>query len=208
MVFRFAGDKYHATYKSHIPIVDIERLLNKMPPIKMLSIVHEVGDDDEDNPTPYEHTHVFAWHKHRLDTRDQRYWDIDDIHPHIAANRGLNWAKNIVTKYHKGHKTKANGKKYYIEPVMLHQVGVEEWKMIDDMYKLVVEAPTLAEAGKVLDIEPKSLSDVKLLRTEANVRGLESNSVNFDRWRVPRFAAPLSLFLVQPVGSYRSGYVL
>ena len=89
----------------------------------MVSSVHENGDEHEENPTPYAHTHVFIWTKKRMETESPRYFDFQETHPNVQNQRSFKWAKNIVMNYHKGHKTKKDGKKYDIEPVMLWQDG-------------------------------------------------------------------------------------
>jgi hypothetical protein len=136
----------------------------------MLSFVHEVGTEKENSPTPYEHTHVFVWCKKNIETTNQRYFDIDEIHPNIQNKRGIEWARTIVMNYHLGNKTAADGKKYFAEPVFLHQEGVEQWKIEEDRFKLAVDAPTLVDACLELDIQPKSISDVVTLRNHAAKR--------------------------------------
>ena len=59
-------------------------------------------------------------------------------------------AKGICMKHHRGHKTKADGKKYYIEPVFLNQTGVEEWKFEEDLIEGIVSAPSLTSSIQVL----------------------------------------------------------
>lgn len=177
MVFRFQNTKVHLTYKTHVSVETFKRILNKLPPTKMWSLVHEIGDENEEVPTPYEHTHVFVWTTKKMDTTDPRYFDVMDeddtpIHPHMQNKRSLDWAKIIIMKYHHGHKTKADGKKYFIAPILLHQVGVEEWKMEEDQFKLALEAPSLEEACLELGIGIKGMGDVRLARAEMKKRKL------------------------------------
>lgn len=161
--FHFNAIKAHLTYKTHIPFDDIKDTLK---PWKMLSIVHEVGDEHEDEPMPYAHTHVFVWWKEKFQTRDPRAWDIDGIHPNVQTRRSILWAKNIVMNYHHGRKTKADGKKYYIKPILLHQEGVEEWKFQEDLIATIQAAPTLIDAMHETDIMPKSIADLQCVRRE------------------------------------------
>lgn len=162
--FRFAANKAHFTYKTHIDFADTKALMRTFGDIKIWSIVHEVGDEDEENPTPYEHTHVFVWWKKKAQTTRVRAFDLGDIHPHVQRNKGIQWAKLICTKYHLGHKTKANGKKYYIEPVKLEQEGVQEWNFEKDLIDTAMAAPDLASACLACDVAPKSIGDIMLLR--------------------------------------------
>ena len=78
------------------------------------------------------------------DTQNPRIFDFEEIHPNIQSKRGLDWARGIVLSYHLGNKTKANGKKYFIEPILLHQEGVETWKMEEDEFTVIKEAPSLS----------------------------------------------------------------
>jgi len=152
----------------------IKALMKGKRDTKLFSIVHEVGDEHEENANPdhdystggYEHTHVFWWWKKRYDSVDPRCFDIDGIHPHIQNNKGMQWAKGIVTKYHKGQKTKSNGKKYFIEPILLEQEGCDAWHFEADLISEIIAAPSLIDACLAADIMPKSVGDIKLLRSE------------------------------------------
>ena len=180
--FRFQGCKAHLTYKTHLDLDDFKtRVLSKCKELKMLSFVHEVGEEDEQNATPYEHTHVFIWTKKPLDTKDPRFFDFGQIHPNLKVVFGLKHAKHIVMEYHRGNKTKAGGKKYHADPIFLHQEGVDEWRIEQDQYKLAISAPTLVDAGLELGIEPKSLADVSLLRRESKKRGFDQLSEGLTR---------------------------
>jgi hypothetical protein len=166
MSFRFTGEKVHLTYKTHVDMAAIKTLMKALRPTKMYSIVHENGDTDESNATPYAHTHVFWWWHKRMDTVNQRVFDVDGIHPHIQGNKGIKWAKGIVMNYHVGNKTKVDGKKYYIEPVKLEQWGIDEWNFESEMFAQIMAAPSLEAACMAVDILPKSVGDVKTLRAE------------------------------------------
>ena len=169
MAYRLTASKYHLTYKTHLNYDTW--LANVMPTygdLKMWSFVHEVGDENEDNPTPYAHTHIFVWRSMNkpFDSINARYFDVDDEHPHINTKRGIDWAKTIVLKYHLGHKTKKDGKKYFIDPIFLSQHGVEDWKLEQEEFMIALNAPSLIEACLDLGFEPKSISDVKTIRAE------------------------------------------
>ena len=62
---------------------------------------------EEDTATPYAHTHAaFIWEKKQQ--KQGAVFDLNDIHPHVAIKPSLAWMKGIFTKYHLGHKTKAD----------------------------------------------------------------------------------------------------
>jgi len=167
--FHFQARKCHITWKTFIDVEKIA-LLGKF---RILSIAHEIGEEHEDESMPYEHTHAFIWFKDKMQTRDVRYFDIDGIHPNIKVERGMQWAKNICMKYHRGHKTKADGKKFYKAPVMLHQEGVEEWKFEEDLIHAIQAAPTLVAAVLEANVVPKTIGDVKTLRQECKRKRCE-----------------------------------
>lgn len=199
MPFRFASEKAHLTYKTHMDEVAVKAMLESKGTLKIYSFVHEVGDDNEDNPTPYEHTHVFVWWTKRLDLTDHRTFDVNNIHPNIQTKRGIQWAKTIVQKYHKGHKTKKNGKKYFIEPVYLNQEGVDEWKFEEELWDCIADAPSLKDACLDAGLVPKSISDAKLIQSESKRRKLNPPKYTMDKFNRP--AQDLSLPLLIYGGS-------
>lgn len=173
MPFRFRGNKVHLTYKTHVDFEVIKALMRGKRETKLFSIVHEVGDEHENCPNPYEHTHVFWFWKKDFDSVNERCFDVpnpasaegesDVIHPHIQGNKGIQWAKGIVMDYHKGNKTKRDGKKYFIEPVKLEQEGCDEWHFEKDLFATIQAAPSLEEACLAVDIEPRSVGDVRMI---------------------------------------------
>jgi hypothetical protein len=163
---RWQGKMWHLTYKTHVVKDDwLAKFRPQMEGFDTLSYVHENGDVDEDDPTPYEHTHIAIKLKKPLDTMQARYFDFRDIHPNFVKV-SLKHLKHLCLTYHRGHKTKKDGKKYYIEPVMLYQEGVEEWKFAADAWKIAQEAPSLEAACNELGLEIKSIGDTKIARAE------------------------------------------
>ena len=73
--FRLKCEKLHLTYKTHIDMGTTMAMFERFGAMKMWSFVHELGDEEEDNPTPYEHTHVFVWYVKSLDIRNSRAFD-------------------------------------------------------------------------------------------------------------------------------------
>jgi len=165
--FRLSAQKVHFTYKGHLDSKVIKTLFNlHCGGCKCLSIVHEKGDTDEENATPYDHTHVAVWWKQKPDITNVRAFDIDGVHPHMQNKRSAQWFQHIVTKYHLGHKTKANGKKYFIEPVNLWQDGVEDIITNETLLATIIGAPSLEDAMLESGIMPKSVSDIVTIRRE------------------------------------------
>lgn len=176
--WRFQGSKMHLTYKTHLSAFDCKLLMQSFGDVKVWSFVHEIGSEDEDTPTPYEHTHVFVWWRKRLDITDVRAFDMgteeDPIHPNMKFCKSIKWAKHVTMKYHLGHKTTKDGKKYFKEPVMLIQDGVDEWKFEADMWTAVQNAPTLQEACEFMGAQGKSIADCKAIRNECRKRKYDS----------------------------------
>jgi hypothetical protein len=146
--------------------------------VKLASIVHENGDENENDPTPYAHTHAFVWWEKRLDVTDVRFLDFtvgeEVVHPNIQTKRDITWAKGICLKYHLGHKTKSDGKKYYIAPVKLFQEGVDEWKFEHTQWDAIRAAPTFQEACEWAGVTAKSLADVRSIRNKPVKRKFRS----------------------------------
>lgn len=173
MSFHFQARKAHLTYRDHL---DMDGLLEHLKSVggefKMYSIVHEVGDEDEDDATPYEHTHVFVWWNSKVDSKNVRIFDYNGVHPNIQTKRSIKWARTIYMDYHKGRKTKADGKKYFIEPVAIKQFGVDTWRFEEDQFKIAAAAPTLIDACLAVGVEIKSVSDVNQIRNARRKRGI------------------------------------
>lgn len=162
--FRLTAQKYHLTYKTHIDLAKFKKKIKE--PWRCLSFVHENGDTNEENPTPYEHTHVAIWFKKKLDIAKTDFFDIEKIHPNIQTKRSAAWFKHVCEVYHKGNKTKKDGKKYFIEPVFIHQEGAEELFTDSEKLNTIINAPSLEEALLETGIMPKSVSDVIAIRKE------------------------------------------
>lgn len=221
MTYRLQATKVHLTYKSHLKLDDFRPfLVNKAggeENIKMISIVHEEGDEDEDKPTPYAHTHAFVWTKKKIETTNAKYFDFGldpdedkPYHPHWANKRGIDWAKNIVLRYHLGHKTKKDGKKYFIDPILLHQEGVEQWKMEEDEYAICVNAPSVIEAALELGIRQKGLSDIKLVRQEVKKRPFSKidDDADPDNFTTIFWNRKKALILRGPAGTCKTNWAI
>jgi len=165
--FRFTSQKVHLTYKTHVDFESIKELCTRTAGgYSCISMVHERGDTDEENATPYDHTHVAVHFKQRPDIADARYFDLAGIHPHMQTKRSAQWFRHIVQVYHKGHKVKSNGKKYFIAPVALEQENCEQYFGNEELIDTIIGAPSLKDALLDTGIMPKSVSDVSAMRKE------------------------------------------
>lgn len=84
------------TYKTHIDKDDLEEFLDGLFDCRIEGcyIAHEMGDSE----CGYEHTHVAIRWERAIQTKDERKFDYDGIHPHIKPVKGRNgW--NDAVKY-------------------------------------------------------------------------------------------------------------
>lgn len=210
---RLAARKWHLTYKTHVDKDDIYLMLRRKD-CKMTSIVHEIGDeaeeDDLSGPTPYEHTHVFVEYREKLETRNINYFDIEGVeHCNWQPVRSLVHQKTIVLRYHKGHKKKA-GKPHFVAPVWIEQIGCEEYILQEDAFKLIHAAPGLDEACLALGVQPKCVSDVVAIMRQQRKRGFTqlSDCVDKERFVVLDWDRTKSLVLRGPAGIGKTQWAL
>jgi len=177
--FRHQYKACHLTYKTHLTqdtCMDIsQRLTGGKCQLQRYSFVHELGDENEDKPTPYEHTHIFLEFTKCCDKTGTTLLDVADpddplqgesIHPHIDSVRSAIHKSHIVLKYHKGHKTKKDGTKYYIEPVWLLQYNCDEYEVQQATWLAAAAAPSLMEGCIMLNIMPRGCADVALIQKD------------------------------------------
>jgi hypothetical protein len=185
-MFRFQCNKIHLTYKGWLELDQMTLWVNRegFDDFQYWSLVHEEGDVDEEGATPYKHTHFAAIWAKKQRKQGARLFDVGDIHPNVQTNKGLSWMEGIMTKYHLGHKTKKDGKKYYIEPIRLEQKLPPDWN--GDIWDSIVGAPSLKAAAEIIDVRPKSLADIKLIRTEVHKRKFAEVEYDCDKpWVEP-----------------------
>lgn len=173
MAFRFTGLRCHLTYKTH---VNFEEIKIHLPDMEFWSIVHEIGDD----ANAYEHTHVAAFFKKKIDTMNPRFFDVRDIHPNINVIKSdLQWRNTC--EYH----MKA--------PIKLDRSEKLEHEMI--LIKRIRQAPSLYEACELAGIEIRTVSDVKLLRDDKRRRLGEVSEYNPNSWTRPILENFKALFI-------------
>lgn len=169
--FRMQKRLWHLTYKTHIPINEILELIRKPKPRLIgYSIVHELGSEKEMNEMRYEHTHVAMIYEKLIDCTDCRKWDIGKIHPHISPKMGMKWMENLFESYHRGHKKTKDGKKLFVPPIRLEQELPESFEFNRERLLAIKNAESLLEACMVGEIQPRSVSDVKILRASKRRR--------------------------------------
>lgn len=173
--FHWDGKYFHLTYARFIPKTEVLEMVLHATATQLAgwSIVWEIG------ASGYEHTHVALIFQARLNMRGARKFDIymDDndntglpvpIHPHVQPKVHVSEMEQLVCVYHFGRKwDPEQGRLVYTAPVEhWHELPAGfQWSraIIDEC----IEAPTLSEACVAANVRPRSVSDVKLLRTEA-----------------------------------------
>ena len=112
--------------------------------------------------------------------------------------------------YHKGRKTKADGKKYFIAPVMFKQFGVDEWHFEADMFAVIRAAPDLEAACMAVDVLPKSIGDVKTLRADGKKRSFTDmeDGLTVDSCKKVKWDRTKALVIKGSAGSGKTNWAL
>jgi hypothetical protein len=180
-VFKFQSKKCHLTYKG---LLDYDEYLawitQEHGAPQYYSIVNEVGDENEDvicgdhnySADGYEHTHVaLIWPK-KIQKQGVSLFDYKGVHPHCAVKSSMAWMELIFLKYHWGHKTKADGKKYYVKPFKDPEQKVpHSWSA--NIWEGIRECSTLMDAAEYTGIRVKSLTDLGTVRAQKRHREQE-----------------------------------
>lgn len=97
--FRFQNQRAILTYRTHLPKDEYINWLRHAcsKEISFIRLAHETGDAE----CPYEHTHVIVAWVSAFQTRNARFFDFQDIHPHIKtlnSAKALDDAKHYISK--------------------------------------------------------------------------------------------------------------
>jgi len=123
-------------------------LIQTVGNLKWYSIVHEIGSATVDYP----HTHVAFQAEKRMQTRNPRLLDYQDIHPNIKPINNNQHAEEIVEYHQKA-------------PVLIRQSSGCPRKKTLDYYDQIVAAPTFKEACVIAGVVCKTMGDVATFRT-------------------------------------------
>lgn len=158
--FSLKATRVHLTFKTHLEVDNlIEHIAScSKKEIKHFSVVHENADDSD----PYEHTHALIWFKKQVQSKNPRIFDLvvndEVIHPNIkVVNTDDHW-KNVWC-YHEKNPV-------FLAPLP-HSNPVTAPK---DLISAIKKAPSLAAAMEVADLQPRSLTDLVLLRKDKQAR--------------------------------------
>ena len=219
--FRFRAIRAHFTYKGHVDFDQLCRKMSEIGTVKRLSIVHELGGDDErgvndeDDLRRYAHTHVAVEWLRPRDRESCRFADIEvddgeNLHPNIKTSKSMPWFKGLFYNYHQGIKVGKDGKKTTTPPVKLRQWGIANWEDEREMMEQCAAAPSLIDGCLVAGVVPKSVGDVQALQNATKKRKCETALACCDReWRpVPDDWKPeeQSLLIVGPTNAGKTNF--
>lgn len=89
--FRLAGKRFMLTYKGHVDKLKISAWLDERWPMSFIRCAHETGDEED----PYLHTHIICEvSAKRVDVKNCRAFDFDNVHPHVKKIRTLSHWSN------------------------------------------------------------------------------------------------------------------
>ena len=198
--FRFRKDWVHLTYAQHIDINKLKDIFEKKGSgLKWWTGVNETSEDG------HKHCHWACQWNHQIDTTSSRYFDLpQDIaegvggHPNIQAINNREHAIRIFDEYHKKDGI----------PLQSDTRPGTALSIIQQ----VIQAKTLYEGCALLGIEPSSVSDVKLLRSDiAKPNDYVHKYRNSDTWTEEAQNIPTSfktLFLTGETGTGKTQWAI
>jgi len=158
----FQNQRVLFTYKTHLNKADYMQWIHtitKIPKVE-IHIAHETADQ----ACPYIHTHVLIDFGKRFQTRNVRFFDYNEIHPHIAPVRSgpKNWKRT------KHYLSKEDPECAYCFDHTLGQSLVER----------IHEQKTLIDALKVYAQNP---NDVSGIITLYNLKGQSNDHLKYEQ---------------------------
>lgn len=84
--FYIANKRVLLTYKTYLNKTLTKKIFNNKWNINEIHICHEKGDDND----PYPHSHIFIEFNKRIQSRNCKVFDINNIHPNIKKVISVN----------------------------------------------------------------------------------------------------------------------
>lgn len=217
--FNWDGRSFHMTYSYFI---SEQRCLETVRRATTIPFWHswcqEVGDDG------HEHTHLALIFHTRLRLRGARLFDITKLPSEIDPTESpprLTWHPNVQkinmsqaeviwNHYHLGRKyNQETGKIEYTPPVDHNSVLPPNFEWIRELVKEMRAADTLFEACIAGQIRPRSVTDVKTLRSEPDPVAKQFNHLfTKDQFTLPFPASFTCLHVHGPTNLGKTKYVL
>lgn len=181
-VYRLCAQKLHLTYKGHLDFTKLDEFVeekcgrNNSIRKKEESLFRSVVWESSDQETSYDHTHYLVWFVKKVDSRNAGIFDFEGIHPNIqCVKTDGHWIN--TWKYHEKNPVK-------LEPQPHDDPSVEDKGNIP-MKVRIKTASSLWEACEIMGVEPRSVSDVNMLRKDKEKREASISNFPTDSFIVP-----------------------
>ena len=170
--FVWRSKYYHLTYSTFIKPEELLAMIKSKTQVQILawSICWEESDEG------YEHTHAAIIFLSRLHLSGSRTFDFhytdghglpDQIHPHILPKATALQMEELFTTYHAGHKFNAATRELEFKEPILHEHWMNSgFDFTRSMIDEAVEAPSLLDACVLAQVRPRTVNDLKTLRSE------------------------------------------
>lgn len=181
--FHWDGRGFHLTLSELVPLQIMLQTVRRATSTPLLGYSHcqedtsEYNDEGHQVTDGHEHTHFAMLFTQRINLKGARKFDVflpdgaggfEQLHPHVQPKVTMKQMEQLFTQYHAGRKYDlASGKTifkapiehtYHLPPLFeFHRAQLEE----------VRDAPSTFEACVVGEVRVRSVSDVLVLRNEA-----------------------------------------
>lgn len=194
--FRLQSNAVHLTYAGHLDHESIQAVLRVNGPVTWWSIVHETSDASN----AYDHTHAACGYSKRLSIRNCNAFDVTSadgsrVHANVQPVSTSVHAVRIYEDYH----TKA--------PVHLTQseLGPGQQRRLIDR---IQGAKSLLEACEILGIEPKTVGDIKNLRSDKPTPDDCPKPYQSTVWTLPLPSEFRAIFIHGPTGTGKTQWAI
>lgn len=172
--FRINSSRIFFTYKTHIDYKNFIKKINKKYPVVKWIACHEKADDDN----PYKHSHLAIEFSKKIDVKNSRAFDYNDIHPHLGAIRSMaasiqyclkedNWEANFNVPEE-------------LEKIRKNARSSKERGSISDLCERIASHNTAFEAIKA---EATSLKEVLAIQTIFNAKNIDISPRLVERYQ-------------------------
>jgi len=162
--FRINSSRIFFTFKTHINYKDFIKKINKIYPVAKWIACHEKADSDN----PYKHSHLAIEFSNKIDVKNSRVFDYNDIHPHLGSIRSMAASIQYCLK-------EDNWEANFNVPEELQKIRKnartsKERGSISDLCNRIVSHET---AFKAIQAEASSLKEVLAIQTIFNAKEIQ-----------------------------------
>lgn len=164
-MFRLSNKKVHLTYKGHLDNQNlIAHLTTVCGELQWWSLVHELGGKE----VAYNHTHVALAALKKIDTRNERFFDFEDVHPNIKVLSTADAVRNAWLYHEK-------------DPVALWRSDTSPING-EGFYWGIIHADSLLDAVKHSGVQVKTVQDIRALRNDKGREQVIPEIENEGKW--------------------------